>query len=600
MSSQISEGCLPTILIDKREIKDPVLQVVEIKELPKKPTRFKLAVNDGKYFSPAMMSSQENILIQEGTLKKFSVIKLKQYNVNESQNGKPIIIILKVEVLDSDLNDVYGSPKNITQYDPSMNQQKQSFQQSSTPQPQQQPQHDQQVQKKPEQRPKPMRPVNQGSFLTTSALTPYINSWVLKAKIVFKSPMKEYNTARGSGKLFSVTLKDHTGEIRGTFFNDVAGNFYDQLEIEKTYIITGGRIKMANKTYSSINNDYEITFDNTTRFDLTEDDASIGGLTYNFVKLIDIETTKNSSVDVAAIILSFDPVTDIQTRNGSTVKRKLIVVDESGIKMEVTLWGDDARNFPEDLGNGMPIIIKDARVSDYHGKQLSVGNSSIVKYSSDLPEVIKLQNWYAENSSKAEQFTFASGSGEGSTGGPTQMIYLSEINEKSLGTRTDQADYYMFYGYFSDLSVSRNLYYNACPNPSCNNKGLQNQQDSNNFYCPRCQQHTTQPKPRFAFSFKSQDFSGSTYISALGDDSYGKTLFGYTAQEWANEISTLDEEKDKRKLIRTSFFNEFQFKCRIKAEEYNNESRPKSSVMNISPINYGEAAKFLAQEIKKF
>ena len=242
MSSQISEGCLPTILIDKREIKDPVLQVVEIKELPKKPTRFKLAVNDGKYFSPAMMSSQENILIQEGTLKKFSVIKLKQYNVNESQNGKPIIIILKVEVLDSDLNDVYGSPKNITQYDPSMNQQKQSFQQSSTPQPQQQPQHDQQVQKKPEQRPKPMRPVNQGSFLTTSALTPYINSWVLKAKIVFKSPMKEYNTARGSGKLFSVTLKDHTGEIRGTFFNDVAGNFYDQLEIEKTYIITGGRI----------------------------------------------------------------------------------------------------------------------------------------------------------------------------------------------------------------------------------------------------------------------------------------------------------------------------------------------------------------------
>ena len=222
----------------------------------------------------------------------------------------------------------------ISQYDPSMNQQKQSFQQSSTPQPQQQPQHDQQVQKKPEQRPKPMRPVNQGSFLTTSALTPYINSWVLKAKIVFKSPMKEYNTARGSGKLFSVTLKDHTGEIRGTFFNDVAGNFYDQLEIEKTYIITGGRIKMANKTYSSINNDYEITFDNTTRFDLTEDDASIGGLTYNFVKLIDIETTKNSSVDVAAIILSFDPVTDIQTRNGSTVKRKLIVVDESGIKID--------------------------------------------------------------------------------------------------------------------------------------------------------------------------------------------------------------------------------------------------------------------------
>jgi hypothetical protein len=39
---------------------------------------------------------------------------------------------------------------------------------------------------------------------------------------------------------------------------------------------------------------------------------------------------------------------------------------------------------------------------------------------------------------------------------------------------------------------------------------------------------------------------------------------------------------------------------RVKADEYNGESRPKMTAVVVAPINYAEAAKFFATEINKY
>ncbi|KAH0785063.1 Replication protein A 70 kDa DNA-binding subunit [Histomonas meleagridis] len=597
-SYHLTTGCLNDIVNSRREIKDPILQVVQYKEHSAKPQRFRIALSDGEFYTSATLSSQLNHLINEGTLTRYSVVRVPSYNVSESQGGKVMFIILKLDVLDSNPDGCIGKPKRLDASASSSGGAPTSSNTSQNapahPPPPPPPST------RTESKPQPMRPVNRGSYISISSLTPYIQTWSIKGRVVLKTPMKEFHNARGAGRLFSVTLKDHTGEIRGTFFGETANNFYDIIEVERTYIVTGGKVKLANKSFNTVG-DYEITFDSTTRFELTEDDNTIGGLSYNFTKLSDIENRKeNTFADIVGIVVQFDQTSEVQTKNGPTVKRRVIIADDSGIKMEVTLWGDEARNFPEDQGTGIPLIIKDGRITDFHGKQISVGNNSIIKYSSDDQEVQQLQQWYMHNADQVEQFSFASGGGFGGSGGSSQIIYLSEINDKGLGQRVDSSDYFTFYGYFVDLNVSRNIFYNACPNPACSNKGMQLTQDTNMYFCPKCKNQTNEPKPRFAFSFKAQDYSGSTYISALGDDNFGKALIGYTAAEWASECAALTEEPDRRRLFRNNLFQEFQFKCRIRAEEYNNETRPKITLLNISQMNYGEYAKFLAEEIKKF
>ena len=54
------------------------------------------------------------------------------------------------------------------------------------------------------------------------------------------------------------------GEIRATAFNDTAERFYPQFEVDKVYYISKCQVKNANKQYSSLKNDYEMTFRDET------------------------------------------------------------------------------------------------------------------------------------------------------------------------------------------------------------------------------------------------------------------------------------------------------------------------------------------------
>ena len=54
------------------------------------------------------------------------------------------------------------------------------------------------------------------------------------------------------------------GEIRATAFNDAVDAHFDTLVENGVYYISKGQIKAANKQYSNVKNDYEMTFDSDT------------------------------------------------------------------------------------------------------------------------------------------------------------------------------------------------------------------------------------------------------------------------------------------------------------------------------------------------
>ena len=60
------------------------------------------------------------------------------------------------------------------------------------------------------------------------------------------------------------------------------------IEENRVYVVKTGSIKMANKKFSSIPNDYCITFNDSTSFDLVEEDSSISQVGFSFKKISDL------------------------------------------------------------------------------------------------------------------------------------------------------------------------------------------------------------------------------------------------------------------------------------------------------------------------
>lgn len=74
--------------------------------------------------------------------------------------------------------------------------------------------------------------------------------WRVKARIIKKSEKKNWKNARSEGTLFHIDIVDCTGtEMNCSFFNNSCEKWYDVLEAGKTYVFSGGTVKMNNSKF---------------------------------------------------------------------------------------------------------------------------------------------------------------------------------------------------------------------------------------------------------------------------------------------------------------------------------------------------------------
>lgn len=97
-------------------------------------------------------------------------------------------------------------------------------------------------------------------------MSPYQNNWTIKARVTQKSDIRTYSNQRGDGKLFSVTLMDESGDIKGTAFNTACDALYDKVQEGKVYYVSKARVDIAKKKFGS-NNQYELSLNATTEFE---------------------------------------------------------------------------------------------------------------------------------------------------------------------------------------------------------------------------------------------------------------------------------------------------------------------------------------------
>jgi replication factor A1 len=147
-------------------------------------------------------------------------------------------------------------------------------------------------------------------YMPVKALNQFSADWTIKVRVTKKGDERTWKNDRGQGKLFSVDMVDQEGtQIQGTFFNQQVEKFYPLIKENKVYTVSNGTIKLANKRFTSIPNDYQISFQDDTEFKEAKEDTSIRHEAYAFKNLKDLaDMQTQSTVDVIGVVTETGPI----------------------------------------------------------------------------------------------------------------------------------------------------------------------------------------------------------------------------------------------------------------------------------------------------
>ncbi|MEE6469176.1 hypothetical protein FKM82_008528 [Ascaphus truei] len=566
---RLSEGAIANILTGE-SVSKPTLQVINIRPISTAngPPRYRLLMSDGmNTLSSFMLATQLNSLVDDNRLATNCICQVSRYIVNNLKDGRRVIIVMEMEVLKS-ADMVMGKIGNPVPYNEG-----QGPAQPAAPAPAPAPSKPQHHSAPPTSTNRVLSKTFGGGSVSTpggsqskvvpiASLNPYQSKWTVRARVTNKGQIRTWSNSRGEGKLFSIEMVDESGEIRATAFNDQADKFFSLLEVNKVYYFSKGTLKIANKQYTSVKNDYEMTFNSETSVIPCDDSSDVPTVQFDFVAISELENkNKDTLLDVIGICKSFDEVTKItiKSNNREVSKRSIHLMDSSGKMVTTTLWGEDAEKFD---GSGQPVVaIKGARLSDFGGRSLSVLSASTVMLNPDIPEAFKLRGWFDSEGQVVEATSISELRGGGMGGANTNWKSLLEVKTENLG-HGEKADY------FSSVATvvylrKENCMYQACPSPECNKKVIDHQNGL--FRCEKCDKEFPNFKYRLILSANIADFAENQWVTCFQESA--EAILGQNAT-YLGELKEKNEQAFEE-VFQNANFHSYTFRVRVKLETYN-------------------------------
>lgn len=596
MAHQLTRGAIPQI-IEGGTPDSPVLQILSMKRIPSgTQERHRLLVSDGQWSSSfAMLATQLNGKVASGEISQNCIIQMNRFVCNTVQDSKKVLIILDLTVLQSgsDVGQRIGDPQpfdmNKKTASPAPQPAKPAYQPSGGT-----PQRNPLVQRNtPNVAASPARSQTGQSIHPIASLTPYQNKWTIRARVTSKSDVRTWSNSRGEGKLFSVEFLDESGEIRATGFNQELDKFYDLLEMSKVYYVSGATLKTANKQYSKLDNDYEMTFNKMTEITICEEDDAVPTMQFQFLPISEVANAdKDKIIDVIGVCREFADITTITAKSSGREfkKRDIQLVDDSNTEVTMTLWGGTAENFD---GSQQPIIaFKGVKVGDFNGKNLSMLQSSAFQINPDIKEAHHLKGWFDNGGNQQDMTNLSNARGTSGMGGVgTNFKTFAEAKLENLGTK-DAPDYYTVKASVV-LLRKENCLYTACPSDGCNKKVI----DMNNglYRCEKCNREYDTFNWRLMLSGNLADATDNNWVTCFQDQA--EMLLGTTAQDLG--VMRESDPDNFNKIFNDATFKDFTMKLRVKMETYNDESRLKSTCVAIEPLDPVPYNKRLISEIKQ-
>lgn len=582
----LTEGALDKIMMGI-DVEKPILQILGHKKLASSSSgeRYRLLVSDGKRVNSfTMLATQLNSMITDNILTEYSICQLNRYAISTVNNGgqqKRVMVLLSLDlkVPGEEVGAKIGNPTNIdSSTSTETDAKKPSSVKTKTVN----------VASSAQNKKNPTSDIVSTPIV---ALSPYQNKWIIKARVTNKSNIRTWSNSRGEGKLFSMDLVDETGEIRCTAFRDQCDKYFDMIEVGKVYYISRCTLKPANKNFSTLKNDYEMSMTPDTEIiPCHDDDEDIPMLQFDFSPISSIEQKeKNDIIDVLGIVKSCDEVQILKARaTGKELKKRdVTLLDESNTMICLSLWGTEAENF--DGSNNPVLAIKSARIGEFNGgKNLSTMMSSVMQIDPDIPQAHKLRGWY-NSIGMSEQAKSLSVNNAG--GGSMTGAWLTFGEAKDMGVSNNQAE-----DFIAKVTVNmirtENLVYKSCPTDGCNKKLID--QANGMYRCEKCSKEFPSFKYRLLANVNFGDWTGHRWATAFNDEA--EKLLNATAQELGElHESNKDAYMDK---FSEATFKSFVVKFRSRMEVFNDEGRLKTTCQLVTPIDYKVYNDVLLKKIK--
>ncbi|TVU47936.1 hypothetical protein EJB05_07554 [Eragrostis curvula] len=635
------------------DVPELIVQVVDLKSIGNT-TRFTFVANDGTEKIKAMMPSNFVKEIQAGNLQNLGLIRILDYtcNFNERRNEK-FLIVIKCEIvsqaLDAEIkddaemgeepaskDDVKMEEEPSTKDDVKMEEEpaivlkpKDDVKMETEPAIVLKPKDEGVVAAKPLNAPpvvlKPKQGVKSASQIVNEqrgnaapaarlamtrrvhpliTLNPYQGNWVIKVRVTNKGNLRSYKNARGEGCVFNVELTDVDGtQIQATMFNEAAKKFYPIFEMGKVYYISKGSLRIANKQFKTVQNDYELTLNENAVVEEAEGETFIPPVQYNFVKIDQLGSYVNGRelVDLVGVVQSVSPTLSVRRKLDDKMipKRDIVVADDSGKTVTVSLWNDLSTTTGQellDMVDSSPVIaIKSLKVSDYQGVSVSTIGKSTLQINPDLPEAQELRSWYESEGKEASMAPVGADMGASRAGGLRSMysdrVFLSQItSDPTMGQ--DKPVTFSLSAFISHIKPDQTMWYRACK--KCNKKVTD--AIGSGYWCEGCQKNDNECSLRYIMNIKVSDPTGEAWISVFNE--HAERIIGCSADK-LDQIRK--EEGDDQYLIKLkqATWVPHLFRVSVAQHEYMNERRQRITVRSESPVDYAAESRYLLEEIAK-
>ncbi|ERN07534.1 hypothetical protein AMTR_s00154p00046110 [Amborella trichopoda] len=437
------------------------------------------------------------------------------------------------------------------------------------------------------------------------SLNPYQGSWTIKVRLTNKGNLRTYKNARGEGCVFNVELTDEDGtQIQATMFNEAAKKFYTIFELGKTYYISKGTLRVANKQFRTVPNDYEMTLnENSVVEEVAGEESFVPETKYNFVKIDQLGPYVNGRelVDVIGIVQSVSNTLSIRRKsnNEEIPKREITIADDSEKTVTISLWNDAATTVGQELQDSVdsaPIVaFKSLKVGEFQGVSLSMISRSIVAVNPDTPEAKKLRSWYDTEGKGTSMASIGSSVISNSSKlGPrsfySDRVFLSQIvDDPSLGQ--DKPVFFSVKTYVSFIKPDQAMWYRACK--VCNKKVTE--AIGSGYWCEGCQKNDAESSLRYIMVAKATDLKAEAWLSVFNEQA--ERIIGCSADEL--EKIKLDDEQQYQSRLKEPLWVPHLFRVSVAQNEYQYEKRQRITVRAQAPVDWEAESKYLLEEIAK-
>ncbi|WVZ55988.1 hypothetical protein U9M48_006580 [Paspalum notatum var. saurae] len=594
-------------------VPDLIVQVLELKAIGGMGNRFNFQASDGKDKIKAMLPSHFAAAeVRSGNLQNLGLIRILDYTCNEVKHHDKVLIITKCEVvckaLDADISTeakkeeesaivlkpkdegmAVAKPENAP---PVVLKPKQELKSAS------QIVNEQRGNAAPAARLAMTRRVH-----PLISLNPYQGNWVIKVRVTSKGNLRTYKNARGEGCVFNVELTDEDGtQIQATMFNEAAKKFYPMFEVGKVYYVSKGSLKIANKQFKTVKNDYEMTLNENAVVEEAEGEVFIPQVQYTFVKINQLGSYVNSRelVDIVGVLQSVSPTLSVRRKiDGETIpKRDIVIADDSGKTVSVSLWNHLATSTGQELfdmvDSSPVIVIKSLRVSDFQGVSLSTVGRSTLEINPNLPEAQSLKSWYDSEGKGTSMAPISAEMGATWAGGLKSMysdrVFLSHItSDPSMGQ--EKPVFFSLNAIISHIKPDQNMWYRACK--TCNKKVTDT---GSGYWCDACNKGDDECSLRYIMVVKVSDPTGEAWVSVFNE--HAEKIIGCSADELDRVRKEEGEDSYILKLKEATWVPHL-FRVSVAQHEYMGERRQRITVRSEAPVDYAVESNYLLEEIAK-